>query len=106
MNRPESDPFGGRERIQGTWINGVLVQPGSSVCLRPPGKSDPEQRAQRGKVASVDSIEVDYEGKVVVAVVLENASGAEAPAAGEPGRKFYFRTDEIEPLPDAKEPEA
>jgi hypothetical protein len=92
---PEVNSFGGNERISGTWIHGVLVQPGSPVRLRPSDRSDPEQRTLWGRSAAIDRIEVDFEGRVVVSVVLDREPGAE----GEPGRRLYYRAEEIEPLP-------
>jgi hypothetical protein len=103
---PEGDAFGGGERIPGTWINGVLVQPGMRVRLHPSGRSGLEEQALRGRSAAVDRIDVDFEGRVFVAVVLDQAPGAEDEGAGEPGRKRYYRADEIEPLasPEGRDP--
>ena len=94
----ESPLFGGSERIRSAWIQGVLVQEGSPVRLHPSGRADILDLALRGKAAAVDSIEVDYEGRVYVAVVLDDDPGREFGLLGQPGHRFFYRAEEIEPL--------
>jgi hypothetical protein len=96
--RPETFLFEGSERIQNTWIQGVLVQAGSAVRLRPSGRADILDLALHGKSAAVASIEVDVEGRVYVAVVLDDDPGRELGLLGQPGHRFFYRAEEIEPL--------
>ena len=96
--RADTPVFGGNERIQSAWIKGVLVQAGSPVRLHPSGRADILDLALRGKAAAVDSIEVDYEGRVYVAVVLDDDPGRELGLLGQPGHRFFYRAEEIEPL--------
>ena len=96
--RPEGQSFEGTERLESAWVRGVLVQPGSAVRLRPSGRADILDLALRGRTAAVESLEVDYEGRVYVAVVVDDDPGRELGRDGKPGHRFFFRTDEIEPL--------
>lgn len=96
--RPDANPFEGSERLQSAWIKGVLVQPGSPVRLHPVGRADILDLALRGKSAAVDSIEVDFEGRVFVAVVLDDGPGREWGHLGQLGHRFFYRAEEIEPL--------
>lgn len=94
----EANPFDGAERLPSTWINGVLVSPGSPVRLHPSGPADILDLALRGRSAAVESIEVDFEGRVFVSVTLDDDPGRELGRIGQPGHRFYYRADEIEPL--------
>lgn len=96
--RPEGSPFDGSERIQSAWIKGVLVQAGSSVRLHPAGRADILDLALRGKSAAVESLQVDFEGRVYVAVILDDDPGQELGLLGYPGHRFFYRAEEIEPL--------
>jgi len=96
--RADPPVFGGNERIQSAWIQGVLVKAGSSVRIHPSGRADILDLALRGRAAAVDSIEVDYEGRVYVAVVLDDDPGRELGFQGQPGHRFFYRAEEIEPL--------
>jgi hypothetical protein len=95
----EGEAWGEGEPIPGAWINGVLVQTGTLVRLNPAAGSSPDRLALRGKSASVDRIEVDFEGRVTLAVVLDPDPAAEAGASGEPGRRLTCRAEEVVPLP-------
>jgi len=98
----EGEPCGEGEPIPGAWIEGILVQPGSRVRLNPSGRSDPERVALRGKSAAVERIEVDFEGRVNLTVVLDPDPAALAGTSGEPGRRQTCRADEVVPLPAAE----
>ena len=99
---PERETCGRGEPIPGAWINGVLVQSGSLVRLNPSARSDPDRLALRGRSAAVDRIEVDFEGRVTLAVLLDPDSTARAGASGDPGRRLTCRADEVVPLPAAE----
>ena len=95
-----NDPaFGGTAPIQNIWIRGVLVQPGSPVRLRPSGHSDILDTALRGKSAVVESLEVDAEGKIYVAVVVDGDPARDFGLLRKVGHRFFYRADEVEPLP-------
>jgi hypothetical protein len=95
---PEAQPYEGSEPLQSAWIKGVLVQAGSPVRLHPSGRDDIVDLALRGKSAAVDSIEVDFEGRVFVSVVLDDDPGLELGRQGQPGPRFFCRAEEIEPI--------
>jgi len=98
----EGESCGEGESIPGAWIDGVLVQPGTLVRLNPSPRSDPDRLSLRGRSASVARIEVDFEGRVTLAVVLGPAPDALAGASGGPGRRLTCRADEVVPLPAAQ----
>ena len=54
--------------------------------------------AATGKTAAIDSIEEDYEGRIYVAVVLEDDPGREIGELKLPAHRFFFSSEELEPL--------
>ena len=80
------------------WVRGVPVRPGSAVRLQPGGRADIFDLLLRGKVATVDRLEVDAEGRIFVAVIVQDDPGRELGRLGQPGHRFFYRLEEIEPL--------
>jgi hypothetical protein len=83
------------ERIS---IGGFEVRPGDSVRLRPRAGGDVMDLALSGKLATVESIEQDYEGNPHVAVVLDDDPGRDLGFQRQPGHRFFFSPAEVEPL--------
>ena len=52
-----------------------------------------------GKDATVSSIEEDYEGRIFLALTIDDDPGRDLGLEGKPGHRFFFRPDEVEPLP-------
>ena len=78
-------------------IGGRDVKRGDRVVLRPRAGGDILDLALAGQPATVESIEQDYEGKLHVAVVLENDPGHDLGLLRQPGHRFFFTPEEIEP---------
>lgn len=79
--------------------NGVELHPGHRVRLRPRPGGDIFDVALAGKEATVSSIEEDYEGRVFLALTIDDDPGRDLGLEGKPGHRFFFRPDEVEPLP-------
>jgi hydrogenase maturation protease len=58
------------------------------------------------RVAIVEGIDQDFEDNVHVAVTLEDDPGRDLGDARQPGHRFFFSLDEVEPLEDEVEGEA
>ena len=80
-------------------IGGVEVKAGHHVRLRPGKRGDVMDIALAGKTAVVESIEQDYEGKFHVCVVADDDPGRDIGMMRQPGHRFFFDPEEIEPLP-------
>jgi hydrogenase maturation protease len=80
-------------------IGGWLLQKGDRVVLRPRARGDVFDLVLAGKSASVESIEQDLEGNFLVSVVLEEDPGAFLGLLRQPGHRFFFSPEEVEPLP-------
>jgi hypothetical protein len=76
----------------------AALGPGARVRLRPSGRSDAMDLILIGKTATVVSVERDYEGRVHVAVTVDEDPGQDLGRQGQPGHRFFFRPEEVEPL--------
>lgn len=79
-------------------IPGGEVKVGDLVRLRPRKGGDIMDLALANKVAEIESIEQDYDGKVHLAVVLEDDPGKDLGVLRQPGHRFFFAPEEVEPL--------
>lgn len=79
-------------------IFGVEVKIGDRVRLWPQKSADILDMAMKGKVAIVEAIERDYDDHVHLAVVLEDDPGRDLGMLRQPGHRFFFSPDEVEPL--------
>lgn len=79
-------------------VGSVELKKGDLVRLRPRKGGDIFDLALAGQVASIESIEQDYEGKLQVAVVLEDDPGKDLGVLRQPGHRFFFTPEELEPV--------
>jgi hydrogenase maturation protease len=80
-------------------IAGVQVKAGDRVRLHPRNGGDVLDIALAGQTATVEALEQDYEGKFHVCVVLDNDPGRDLGLLRQPGHRFFFDPEEVEPLP-------
>jgi hypothetical protein len=78
---------------------GITVRLGDRVRLQPRKGGDIMDIALQGKVAIIEAIERDFEDRLHLAVVLEDDPGRDLGMLRQPGHRFFFSPDEIEPLP-------
>jgi hydrogenase maturation protease len=79
-------------------VAGVEVGRGSRVVLRPRGGADIFDRTLAGKVAVVDRVDEDMEGSVQLAVVVEDDPGRHLGEMRQPGHRFFYSPEEVEPI--------
>src|SRR5579859_7301073 len=80
-------------------IAGAEVRAGDRVRLRPRKGGDVLDIALAGQAATVEALEQDYEGNQHVCVVLDDDPGRDLGLLRQPGHRFFFSPEEIEPLP-------
>jgi hydrogenase maturation protease len=80
-------------------IAGVEVKAGDRVRLLPRKGGDVLDIALAGQTATIEAIEQDYEGKHHVCVVLDQDPGRDLGLMRQPGHRFFFNAEEVEPLP-------
>jgi hypothetical protein len=97
------NPLEQRPTLQSICLAGVDVHPGDRVriCPRPARGADIFDLALAGKVATITSIEQDYEDQIQLAVTVDDDPGRDFGEAGKPAHRFFFRPDEVEPLGEA-----
>lgn len=83
-------------------ISGVMVRQGDRVRLRPRARGDVLDLALAEKTAVVESIEEDYEGQAHVAVVLDDDPGRDLGMLRQPGHRFFFAPEEVEPIANSQ----
>jgi len=98
MNEWEWQLLEDKTPVESLAIQGVQVRRGDRVRLRPLTGGDVFDLALDGKVAAVESIEQDYEGKLHVCVVVEDDPGRDIGLMRQPGHRFFFSPSEVEPL--------
>ena len=82
-------------------IGRVELRRGARVRLRPRSRGDVFDVVLDGKAAVVDGLEEDTDGNVLVAVTVEDDPGRDLGERRQPGHRFFFTLDEVEPLEDA-----
>jgi hydrogenase maturation protease len=80
-------------------VAGTEVRAGDRVRLRPRKGGDVLDIALAGQAATVEALEQDYEGNQHVCVVLDVDPGRDLGLLRQPGHRFFFSPEEIEPLP-------
>jgi hydrogenase maturation protease len=98
MNEWEWQLLEEKKPVEDLRIDGIEVRPGSRVRLRPRPGGDIMDIALTGKTAVIEAIEQDYEGKVHVCVVVDDDPGRDIGLMRQPGHRFFFDADEVEPL--------
>lgn len=81
-------------------VNGVEVRVGSRVRLRPQGGGDVFDLALAGKEAVVEGLDWDMEDNVKLALLVDDDPGSDLGKWRQPGHRFFFSPEEVEPLPD------
>ena len=74
---------------------------GSRVRLWPQRKADIMDMALEGKLAVIEAIEQDFEDNIQLAVVVDDDPGREFGMMRQPGHRFFFSVEEVEPIEDA-----
>jgi hydrogenase maturation protease len=99
MNEWEWQLLEDKTPVESLDINGVQVRRGDRVKLRPRAGGDVFDLALEGKIAAIESIEQDYEGKLHICVVLDDDPGRDIGLMRQPGHRFFFAPGEVEPVP-------
>ena len=98
MNEWEWQLLEAKNPVQDLFVDGVEIKPGSRVRLRPRAGGDVMDIALAGKTAVVEGLEQDYEGKVHICVVVDDDPGRDIGLMRQPGHRFFFEPEEVEPL--------
>ena len=98
MNEWEWNLLEAKTPLETLYIGGSEVKAGDRVRLRPGKRADIFDMALAGKTAVIESIEQDYEGKFHICVVADDDPGRDIGMMRQPGHRFFFFPEEVEPL--------
>src|SRR6266487_185139 len=98
MNEWEWQLLEEKTPLEHVCILAVDLKKGDRVLLTPRDGGDILDIALAGKTAIIESLEQDYDEKIHVAVVLEDDPGNDLGMLRQPGHRFFFSADEVEPL--------
>jgi hypothetical protein len=77
---------------------GPALRVGDRVRLEPKARGDVFDIALRGRTATIVSVEQDFEGRVLLAVTVDDDPGRDLGDLGQPGHRFFFAPAEVERL--------
>ncbi len=92
------EPFEQTPRLAFIRVGDVELRIGDHVRLRPRARADIMDLALAGMLATIESIERDFEDRVHVAVTVDDDPGKDFGLQRMPGHRFFFAPEEIEPL--------
>ncbi|HEV2770596.1 MAG TPA: hydrogenase maturation protease [Solirubrobacteraceae bacterium] len=79
-------------------VDGTELRRGSRVRLQPRPRGDIFDTALAGMTAVIEAIEQNMEDQIQLAVVLEDDPGRHLGEERQPGHRFFFSPEEVEPL--------
>jgi hypothetical protein len=91
---PEAD----RRRVECVHAGPYEIRQGDRVRLRPGRRADILDLALAGMTATVEAIEQDFEGRVYLAVTVDDDPGKDLGTLLQPGHRFFFQPEEVEPI--------
>jgi hypothetical protein len=97
LERLEASPPEHLLELHGTVRRVQQLKKGDRVRLRPRKRADIFDTLLDGKIAIIEAVEEDFEGKVHFAVVLEDDPGRDLGEMHQIGHRFFFSTEEVEP---------
>ncbi len=92
------DPFAEPPRIDSVRVFGVELRAGDRVRLWPQQRADILDMALAGRIAVIEAIEQDFEDQIHLAVVVEDDPGRDLGLMRQPGHRFFFSPQEVEPV--------
>ncbi|HVS38678.1 MAG TPA: hydrogenase maturation protease [Gemmataceae bacterium] len=95
---PDWDPLAERPALDRIQVGDVEIKRGDRVRLWPLGRADVMDLALEGKTAVVESIEQDFEDRIYLAVTVEDDPGRDLGSLRQPGHRFFFGVEEVEPV--------
>jgi hypothetical protein len=90
--------FDPNTRLESVSVDGTDLRVGDRVQIRPQGRADVIDLALEGRIALIESIEQDAENRVYLALVLEEDPGKDLGMLRQPGHRFFYGLNEVEPV--------
>jgi hypothetical protein len=87
-----------RRRVDCVHVGPAELRAGDRVRLRPRRRADIFDMALDGRAATIEAIEHDFDGRVHLAVVVDDDPGRDLGLLRQPGHRFFFRPEDVEPI--------
>ena len=87
-----------RPQLESVRHFGVELRAGDRVRVWPKQSADIMDMALKGKTATIEAIEQDYEENIHVAVVIDEDPGRDLGLLRQPGHRFFYSLAEVEPM--------
>jgi hypothetical protein len=87
-----------RKKIESVHAGPYEIRAGDRVRLCPRGRADILDIALEGMAATVESVEQDFEGRIYLAVTVDDDPGKDLGQMRQPGHRFFFAPEEVTPL--------
>lgn len=87
-----------RPQLESVRCSGRDLRVGDRVRVWPKKGSDAMDIMLAGKIAIIEAIEQDYEDHVHLALVIEDDPGRDFGMLRQPGHRFFYQLDEVEPV--------
>lgn len=97
------NPDADHRTLESIHVGPYEIRTGDRVRLRPRGGADIFDLALAGMSATVDAVEQDFEGRVYLAVTVDDDPGRDLGQLRQPGHRFFFTPEEVEPLGGRRE---
>lgn len=94
----EWDPFAAAPEVSSVRVLGVDLRRGDRVRLRPRKTADIMDLALAGQIGVIESIEQDFDERIHLAIVLDDDPGRDLGELRQPGHRFFFEPEEVEPV--------
>jgi hypothetical protein len=92
------DPWAEHKQVECLHVGPAEIRAGDRVRLQPRGRADILDLVLAGKTARVEAIEQDLDGRIYLAVTVDDDPGKDLGAFRQPGHRFFFAPEEIEPV--------
>ncbi len=94
----DEDFFNPAAKLESVAHRGVRLRTGSRVRLHPKGRADVMDIALAGRTAVIEALEQDAEDRIHLAVVIDDDPGKDLGYLRQPGHRFFYGLDEVEPI--------
>jgi hypothetical protein len=94
------NPDAGRRGVTCVHVGDRELRQGDRVRLRPRNRADILDMALDGMAATIETIEQDFEGRVYLAVTVDEDPGRDLGTLRQPGHRFFFDLGEVAPWDD------
>ncbi|MBA3833613.1 MAG: hypothetical protein H0X34_17320 [Chthoniobacterales bacterium] len=98
LQQSNEEFFNPNKPLETVRVGGVELKAGDRVRIRPKKRSDVMDIALNGKIAIIESVMQDVENEVQFALVLDDDPGRDLGMMRQPGHRFFYGADEVEPI--------